>query len=106
MPPFWNGFVKSQLQKQGELTLAQLLNSIRIEDQHRPKTHQTRIPSVQANLIEQHQTNNNPKRRSKPKFQMNLQKQSNQSYHPKPNKFKPKGETKPTILDLASLPKV
>ena len=52
MPPSWNGFIKSQLQMQGELTLAQLLNSIRIEDQHRSKTHQTKIPSVQANLTQ------------------------------------------------------
>jgi gag-polypeptide of LTR copia-type len=33
----WNNFAKSQIQKQGELSFTQVLNSIRVEDQHREK---------------------------------------------------------------------
>ncbi|XP_028054885.1 nitric oxide synthase-interacting protein homolog [Camellia sinensis] len=90
LPPSWTKFAQSLRHKQGELTLTQTLNSLRVEEKHRASLPKPLEKPPKVNLIENKNSSNNNNSNNK---------NFNKNFNNRPrnfnnrNNFKPRGTT-------------
>ena len=59
LPPSWDNFAKTLRHKQGELTLTQTINALRVEEKHRVSTNSQNERPPKVNLVENSNNNHN-----------------------------------------------
>ena len=68
LPPSWDNFARTLRHKQGEFTLTQTINSLRVEDKHRESTNSQNERPPKVNLVENNHNNYRNNNNYKNKF--------------------------------------